>query len=192
MTSLMIFLIIIAVNFVKNGGFEEVPNGLSSSSTGVLLPPRHQDMTSPLPGWIIESQKAIKLIESKHFNVPNCVAAIELIAGKESAIAQIIRTVPNKLYTLTFTIGDAKNTCHGDMMVEAYAQIGRKREMEDGDSIHVQAFDISRQGVGPIQSPDSLSTKAQRNTSGRIRVRDIIKEVKDYLKRYSSPGTDIS
>ncbi|GJW54745.1 galactose-binding domain-like protein [Tanacetum coccineum] len=109
------------VNLVKNDGFEEGPHGLSSSSTGVLLPPRQQDITSPLPGWIIESQKAVKLIESKHFNVPNGVAAIELIAGRESAIAQIIRTVPNKLYTLTFTIGDAKNTCHGDMMVEAYA-----------------------------------------------------------------------
>ncbi|GJZ13253.1 galactose-binding domain-like protein [Tanacetum coccineum] len=74
-------------NLVKNGGFEEGPHGLSSSSTGVLLPPRQQDITSPLPGWIIESQKAVKLIESKHFNVPN----------------------------------DAKNACHGDMMVEAYA-----------------------------------------------------------------------
>ncbi|GJR58215.1 galactose-binding domain-like protein [Tanacetum coccineum] len=174
MTSLMIFLIIIAVNFVKNGGFEEVPNGLSSSSTGVLIHPRHQDMTSPLPGWIIESEKAIKLIESKHFNVPNCVAAIELIAGRESAIAQIIRTVPNKLYTLTFTIGDAKNTCHGDMMVEAYAQIGRKREMED-------------------EVMKGLSEcKASESNIRRIRVRDIVKEVKDYLKTYSSAGMDIS
>ncbi|GJW06079.1 galactose-binding domain-like protein [Tanacetum coccineum] len=117
----LLALVYDGVNLVKNGGFEEGPHGLSSSSTGVLLPPRQQDITSPLPGWIIESQKAVKLIESKHFNVPNGVAAIELIAGRESAIAQIIRTVPNKLYTLNFTIGDAKNACHGDMMVEAYA-----------------------------------------------------------------------
>lgn len=36
-------------------------------------------------------------------------------------MAQIIRTVPNKFYNLTFTVGDAKNGCHGSMMVEAFA-----------------------------------------------------------------------
>ncbi|KAK1413299.1 hypothetical protein QVD17_35071 [Tagetes erecta] len=108
-------------NLVKNDGFEEGPYGLSNSSNGVLLPPRQQDVTSPLPGWIIESIKAVKLIDSKYFNVPSGNAAIELIAGRESAIAQIIRTIPKKLYMLTFAIGDAKNACHGDMMVEAFA-----------------------------------------------------------------------
>nr|XP_043611699.1 uncharacterized protein LOC122583347 [Erigeron canadensis] len=108
-------------NLVKNGGFEEGPYALSNSSNGVLLPPRQQDITSPLPGWIIESIKAVKLIDSKHFNVPNGFAAIELLSGRESAIAQIIRTIPNKLYKLTFAIGDANNSCHGDMMVEAFA-----------------------------------------------------------------------
>ncbi|XP_071721321.1 protein TEEBE-like [Rutidosis leptorrhynchoides] len=109
------------LNLVKNGGFEEGPYGLSNSTNGVLLPPRQQDITSPLPGWIIESIKAVKLIDSKYFNVPSGLAAIELIAGRESAVAQIIRTIPNKLYKLTFAIGDAKNFCHGDMMVEAFA-----------------------------------------------------------------------
>ncbi|PWA47967.1 galactose-binding domain-like protein [Artemisia annua] len=108
-------------NLVKNGGFEEGPLGLSNSTNGILLPPRQQDITSPLPAWIIESIKAVKLIDSKYFNVPNGAAAIELIAGRESAIAQIIRTIPNKLYSLTFAVGDAKNACHGDMMVEAFA-----------------------------------------------------------------------
>lgn len=106
---------------MKNGGFEEGPYGLSNSTNGVLLPPRQQDVTSPLPGWIIESMKAVKLIDSKYFNVPSGLAAIELIAGRESAVAQIIRTIPNKIYKLTFAIGDAKNACHGDMMVEAFA-----------------------------------------------------------------------
>ncbi|KAK9058109.1 hypothetical protein SSX86_022949 [Deinandra increscens subsp. villosa] len=109
------------LNLVKNGGFEEGPQGLSNSSNGVLLPPRQQDTTSPLPGWIIESIKAVKLIDSKHFNIPSGVAAIELIAGREGAVAQIIRTVPNKVYNLSFAVGDAKNTCHGDMMVEVFA-----------------------------------------------------------------------
>ncbi|KAF8398358.1 hypothetical protein HHK36_017285 [Tetracentron sinense] len=108
-------------NLVKNGGFEYGPHVFKNFSTGVLLPPKQRDLISPLPGWIIESLKAVKYIDLKHFSVPSGLAAIELVAGRESAIAQIIRTVPNKFYNLTFTIGDAKNGCHGSMMVEAFA-----------------------------------------------------------------------
>lgn len=108
-------------NLVRNGGFEEGPRRLLNSSHGVLLPPKQEDINSPLPGWMIESLKAVKFIDRKHFNVPFGYAAIELVAGRESAVAQIIRTVPNKMYNLTFTIGDAKNGCKGSMMVEAFA-----------------------------------------------------------------------
>ncbi|XP_057778100.1 protein DUF642 L-GALACTONO-1,4-LACTONE-RESPONSIVE GENE 2-like [Salvia miltiorrhiza] len=108
-------------NLVKNGGFEEGPHILLNSSHGVLLPPKQEDSTSPLPGWIIESLKAVKFIDSNHFNVPSGKSAVELVAGRESAIAQVIRTVPNKAYSLKFAVGDAKNGCHGSMMVEAFA-----------------------------------------------------------------------
>lgn len=63
----------------------------------------------------------MKYIDKNHFNVPYGFAAIELVAGKESAIAQVIRTVPHKFYNLSFKIGDARNGCHGSMMVEAFA-----------------------------------------------------------------------
>lgn len=105
----------------RNADFEEGPHRLFNSSNGVLLPPKQEDATSPLPGWIIESLKAVKFIDSKHFNVPSGKYAIELVAGKESAIAQVIRTVPNKFYTLSFLVGDARNGCHGSMLVEAFA-----------------------------------------------------------------------
>ncbi|KAK3021845.1 hypothetical protein RJ639_046234 [Escallonia herrerae] len=108
-------------NLVKNGGFEIGPHVFKNFSTGVLLLPKKQDQISPLPGWIIESLKPVKYIDSRHFIVPSGLAAIELVGGRESAIAQIIRTVPNKFYNLTFAIGDAKNGCHGSMMVEAFA-----------------------------------------------------------------------
>ncbi|KAF8083054.1 hypothetical protein N665_0794s0015 [Sinapis alba] len=108
-------------NLVKNGGFEEGPHLLVNSTQGVLLPPKQEDVTSPLPGWIIESLKAVKFIDSKNFNVPFGQAAIELVAGKESAIAQVIRTSPGQTYSLSFVVGDAKNDCHGSMMVEAFA-----------------------------------------------------------------------
>ncbi|CAI9103029.1 OLC1v1001443C1 [Oldenlandia corymbosa var. corymbosa] len=109
------------VNLVKNGDFEEGPHRLINTSYGVLLPPRQEDKTSPLPGWVIESLKAVKFIDKAHFNVPRGIAALELVAGRESAVAQIIRTVPNKMYNLVFMVGDAKNGCHGSMMVEAFA-----------------------------------------------------------------------
>ncbi|XP_061996774.1 protein TEEBE [Rosa rugosa] len=108
-------------NLVRNPGFEEGPHRLFNSSHGVLLPPKQLDATSPIPGWIIESLKAVKFIDAKHFNVPFGKAAVELVAGRESAIAQVLRTVPNKLYSLSFTVGDARNGCHGSMMVEAFA-----------------------------------------------------------------------
>ncbi|KAK9290217.1 hypothetical protein L1049_008383 [Liquidambar formosana] len=108
-------------NLVKNGGFEYGPHVFKNFSTGVLLLPKQKDHISPLPGWIIESLKPVKYIDTKHFLLPSGLAAIELVGGRESAIAQILRTVPNKFYNLTFTIGDAKNGCHGSMMVEAFA-----------------------------------------------------------------------
>ncbi|KAG2707497.1 hypothetical protein I3760_05G149900 [Carya illinoinensis] len=88
-----------------------------------LLPswPQKEDHTSPHPGWIIESLKVVKFINSKHFSVPFGLAAVELVAGRESVIAQILRTLPSRFYNLTFTIGDARNSCHGLMMVEAFA-----------------------------------------------------------------------
>lgn len=106
---------------VRNPGFEEAPHRLFNSSHGVLLPPKQLDVTSPLPGWIIESLKAVKFIDSQHFNVPFGKGAVELVAGRESAIAQVLRTVPNKIYNLSFVVGDARNGCHGSMMVEAFA-----------------------------------------------------------------------
>ncbi|PON38847.1 Galactose-binding domain-like [Parasponia andersonii] len=108
-------------NLMKNGDFENGPHVFKNFSTGILLPPKIQDLISPLPGWIIESLKPVKYIDRKHFSVPSGLAAVELVAGTESAIAQIIRTTPNKFYNLSFTIGDAKNGCHGSMMVEAFA-----------------------------------------------------------------------
>ncbi|KAK9700298.1 hypothetical protein RND81_08G230300 [Saponaria officinalis] len=108
-------------NLVRNGGFEVGPYRLLNTSHGILLPPSQEDAISPLPGWIIESLKAVKYLDKKHFNVPYGHSAIELVAGRESAIAQVIRTVPDRMYNLTFSIGDAKNGCRGSMMVIAFA-----------------------------------------------------------------------
>ncbi|CAI0416746.1 unnamed protein product [Linum tenue] len=108
-------------NILKNGGWEEGPYILPNTSWGVLIPPNIEDDHSPLPGWMVESLKAVKYIDSDHFSVPQGKRAVELVAGKESAIAQVARTIPGKAYTLTFAVGDASNACAGSMLVEAFA-----------------------------------------------------------------------
>lgn len=110
-----------AENLLKNGDFEEGPYVFPNTSWGVLIPPNIEDDHSPLPGWMIESLKAVKYIDSAHFSVPQGARAVELVAGKESAIAQVARTTPGKTYTLTFSVGDASNACEGSMIVEAFA-----------------------------------------------------------------------
>lgn len=106
---------------LKNGNFEEGPYIFPNTTWGVLIPPNIEDDHSPLPGWMIESLKAVKYIDSDHFTVPEGKRAVELVAGRESAIAQVVRTVPGKIYDLVFSVGDANNACEGSMLVEAFA-----------------------------------------------------------------------
>ncbi|KFK42429.1 hypothetical protein AALP_AA2G255100 [Arabis alpina] len=116
-------------NLIKNGNFEEGPYVFPTAKWGVLIPPFIEDDNSPLPGWIIESLKAVKYVDKAHFAVPEGHRAIELVAGKESAISQIVRTSLNQFYALTFNVGDARDTCEGPMIVEAFA--GRSKIMVD-------------------------------------------------------------
>lgn len=108
-------------NLLKNGNFEEGPYIFPNTTWGTLIPPFIEDDHSPLPGWMIESLKAVKYIDSDHFSVPSGKRAIELVAGKESAISQVVRTIPGKSYALTFAVGDANNACAGSLVVEAFA-----------------------------------------------------------------------
>lgn len=111
----------VAGNFVKNGDFEEGPLILRNSSAGVLLPPNMDDDNSPLPGWIMESLKAVKYIDRLHYSVPQGRRAVELLSGMESAISQTVRTTAGKAYVLSFLVGDGNNKCNGSMRVEAFA-----------------------------------------------------------------------
>lgn len=106
---------------LKNGNFEEGPYIFPNTSWGVLIPPNIEDGHSPLPGWIVESLKAVKYIDSDHFRVPEGKRAVELVAGRESVLIQIVKTLPGKIYVVVFSVGDAKNSCEGSMMVEATA-----------------------------------------------------------------------
>ncbi|KAF5797046.1 hypothetical protein HanRHA438_Chr08g0371061 [Helianthus annuus] len=72
-----------AGNLVKNYGFEIGPHVFKNFSTWFLLLPKIHSIVSLLPGWIIESLKPAKYIDSKHFQVPKGLAAIELVGGRE-------------------------------------------------------------------------------------------------------------
>lgn len=110
-----------SMSLLKNGDFEEGPYILPNTSWGVLVPPNIEDTHSPLPGWMVESLKAVKYIDAEHFSVPQGKRAVEMVAGRESAIAQVVPTVAGRTYALTFSIGDASNACEGSMLVEAFA-----------------------------------------------------------------------
>ncbi|XP_078168967.1 BIIDXI-like protein At5g11420 [Carex rostrata] len=111
-------------NIIRNGGFEEGPYLFTVRPGGVLIPPLIEDVHSPLPAWMVESLKAVKFIDSDHYSVPQGKRAVELVAGRESALAQIVRTIPGKTYGLTFSVGDAADGCIGYMMVDVYAARG--------------------------------------------------------------------
>lgn len=108
-------------NLLKNGDFEEGPYIIPNTTWGVLIPPHIEDDHSPLPGWMVESLKAVKYIDSPHFTVPKGERAVELLGGMESAIAQVARTIPGKSYALTFSVGDASNSCEGSLVIQAFA-----------------------------------------------------------------------
>ncbi|XP_057830598.2 protein DUF642 L-GALACTONO-1,4-LACTONE-RESPONSIVE GENE 2 [Cryptomeria japonica] len=110
-------------NLIKNGDFEVGPYVFRNASSGVLIPPTGQNQVSALPGWVVESPRPVKYVDAyhHHFAIPEGKAAVELIAGKESAIGQTVTTVPGKKYELSFVVGDAGNQCKGELKVVAFA-----------------------------------------------------------------------
>uniref|UniRef100_A0A0C9RXD1 TSA: Wollemia nobilis Ref_Wollemi_Transcript_6229_1354 transcribed RNA sequence n=1 Tax=Wollemia nobilis TaxID=56998 RepID=A0A0C9RXD1_9CONI len=108
-------------NLAVNGDFEEGPWMFPNATLGVLLPTNLDVTTSPLPGWIVESNKAVRYIDSNHHTVPEGKRAVELLAGKEGIISQMVDTEPGKKYTMSFLLGDAGNNCQTPMAVMAFA-----------------------------------------------------------------------
>lgn len=108
-------------NAVLNGDFEEGPWMFRNASLGVLLPTNLDEETSSLPGWIVESNRAVRYIDSNHFTVPEGKRAVELLSGKEGIISQMVQTKPNKPYRLSFSLGHAGDKCKQPLAVMAFA-----------------------------------------------------------------------
>ncbi|KAL3522697.1 hypothetical protein ACH5RR_015531 [Cinchona calisaya] len=108
-------------NAVLNGDFEEGPWMFRNASLGVLLPTNLDEQTSSLPGWIVESNRAVRYIDSYHFTVPGGKRAVELLSGKEGIISQMVQTKPNQRYKLIFSLGHAGDACKQPLAVMAFA-----------------------------------------------------------------------
>ncbi|XP_039070077.1 uncharacterized protein LOC120216863 [Hibiscus syriacus] len=108
-------------NAVVNSGFEFGPWMFQNVSLGVLLPTNLDEETSPLPGWMVESNRAVRYIDSNHYAVPEGKRAVELVSGKEGIISQMVETKPDKLYCLTFSLGHARDKCKEPLAVMAFA-----------------------------------------------------------------------
>lgn len=119
--TLYICAVTCAENAVINGDFEEGPWMFRNTSLGVLLPTNLDEETSSLPGWIVESNRAVRYVDSDHYAVPQGRRAVELLSGKEGIISQMVDTAPNKDYSLSFLLGHADDKCKQPLAVMAFA-----------------------------------------------------------------------
>ncbi|KAL5997552.1 hypothetical protein ACLOJK_008482 [Asimina triloba] len=110
-----------AENAVVNRGFEEGPWMFQNATLGVLLPTNIDEETSSLPGWTVDSNRAVRYVDSYHYTVPEGKRAVELLSGKEGIISQMVETTPEKQYQLTFSLGQAHDKCQQPLAVMAFA-----------------------------------------------------------------------
>ncbi|PON72602.1 Galactose-binding domain-like [Parasponia andersonii] len=133
-------------NAMVNGDFEEGPWMPKNVSLGVLLPTNLDEEISSLPGWNVESNRAVRYIDSYHYSVPQGKRAIELLSGKEGIISQMVETSPNKVYSLTFALGHASDKCKQPLAIMAFAgdQAQNIHYMPDSNStFHVASLNFT-------------------------------------------------
>ncbi|KAJ6847892.1 uncharacterized protein M6B38_116500 [Iris pallida] len=128
-------------NAVTNGDFEEGPWMFADAALGVLLPTNLGQDVSSLPGWIVESDRAVRYVDSDHYTVPQGKRAVELLSGKEGVISQMVATAPEKQYSLAFTVGSAGDSCQAPLAVMAFAgdQAQNFHYSPAGNATHVPA-----------------------------------------------------
>lgn len=142
-------------NGIANGNFEIGPAVIKNSSEGILLNEESSSYHTPLQQWKILG--TVKYIDSKHFKVPRDNAAIELFSGYPSGIQADFVFQREQTYTLNFTIGDADDSCVGDLLV--LLQVGND----------VRNYTFQSNGTGSGKSRHSVSfsiaSESSRDTS---------------------------
>ncbi|KAK3144379.1 hypothetical protein QOZ80_4AG0312270 [Eleusine coracana subsp. coracana] len=154
-----------SANMLKNGDFEVGPYTFPSVSGGVLVPPLMEDVHSPLPGWMVMSDtKVVKYIDAAHHTVPQGAYAVELVAGRETALLQEVATEPGRRYRLCFSVGDAGDGCQEPLGVDVYAaqETTRVSERPDAQGIRRQRFALFH--------PDLIRRECAMMTPSTLRV----------------------
>nr|DAD30582.1 TPA_asm: hypothetical protein HUJ06_009433 [Nelumbo nucifera] len=132
-------------NILPNGGFEVGPAFLNNSTEGILLDEDPDESWSVLQDWSVMG--TVKYIDRKHYGVPQGQAAIEIVSGAPSGIKTVQRLQQGADYSLTFMMGDAKDSCVGELIV--WAQAGNT----------IQNFTMRSDGTGSVRNC-SLTFKA--------------------------------
>ncbi|KAL8037931.1 hypothetical protein ABFX02_11G069900 [Erythranthe guttata] len=141
-------------NGIANEGFEIGPGFLKNSSEGIILDEEQDRFNSPLQEWSILGK--IKYIDSKNYKVPRGKAAIELLSGNPSGVRMDLILETTYTYTLTFTMGDANDSCAGDLTV--HVQLG---------NYNVHNFTMRSNGTGSALKR-SITFKSEERTKTPI------------------------
>ncbi|KZV57714.1 hypothetical protein F511_33115, partial [Dorcoceras hygrometricum] len=129
-------------NMIANGDFEIGPAVAKNSSEGILVNEGPKSYYTPLQQWKILG--TVRYIDSRHFKVPHGNAAIELFSGSSGIRADFVSEM-KQTYTLNFTIGDANDSCVGELIV--FLQVG----------YDVMNYTFQSSGTGSAASRHSMS-----------------------------------
>ncbi|XAR64399.1 hypothetical protein NMG60_11024718, partial [Bertholletia excelsa] len=92
---------------------------LKNSSEGILLDEEPDPLQTPQQQWAIIG--TAKYIDSKHYSVPKGKAAVELVSGAPSGLLVTAAFTKDTTHKLEFMLGDANNSCVGDLTMYAQA-----------------------------------------------------------------------
>ncbi|OWM71435.1 uncharacterized protein LOC116196748 [Punica granatum] len=154
-------------NLLPNQDFELGPEFLTNSTEGILLDQAQSPLQSPLTQWSILG--TIKYIDSDHFFVPAGNAAIEIIAGNSTGIQTAVPLSQGSSYTLKFTLGDANDSCVGDLSITAQAgSVLKNYTVQSNGTGSGQSFSMTFEaGSGTTPTPISfLSLTALQTKAG--------------------------
>lgn len=141
-------------NLLPNGGFELGPAFPDFSNEGVLLDAEPSLIESALQQWVVVG--TVKYIDSKNFFIPEGKAAVELVSGASAGLQTVKQLNQGTNYNLEFMLGDANDSCSGNLMVGVAAgSLLQNFTIQSNGTGSAQKYSIKFTPAGP--SPTSIS-----------------------------------
>ncbi|KAI3891102.1 hypothetical protein MKW98_007407, partial [Papaver atlanticum] len=127
-------------NLVVNGGFEVGPAFPNNSFGGIILDAELNPTQSPLNQWAILG--TVKYITTnKNYEIPEGVAAIELVSGRSSGVQTTVTLNKGSKYDLKVYISGSDAACIGSFQVSVQAgSIIEKVIIERRSGIQLSSF----------------------------------------------------